>query len=141
MESKYSGLPDRDERDVSTLNTPQQASLHVSNLGTSSSQKSASARPKRGGRVGSKTMHGASGGLSAPAHDDNNILIDRFIEQLSSYSTMDTPNPLQNNDNVSFSQTYTNIKREFGHALPSSHITDQLQNMQNRFHGRGEIGQ
>ena len=86
-------------------------------------------------------MHGASGGLSAPAHDDNNILIDRFIEQLSSYSTMDTPNPLQNNDNVSFSQTYTNIKREFGHALPSSHITDQLQNMQNRFHGRGEIGQ
>jgi len=47
-----------------------------------------------------------------PAPPTNNQLIDRFIEQLSTY----TPPTPSAGDNVAFSNTYNNIKNEFDHT-------------------------
>ena len=104
----------------------------LSSRSSSPSRRNAQSRRSRNGSHAGKRS--TSGGSPRPSqHDDNNhVLIDRFIEQLSSYSTADMPNPLDNDDNVSFSSTYNNIKREFSSALPSMQFQQQFSSLSER---------
>ncbi|GMH89647.1 hypothetical protein TrST_g3525 [Triparma strigata] len=86
------------------------------------------------GRGGRSRSRGRSKGPTPAqaAGGDNNELIDRFIEQLSGYNTQD----VVASDSVNFSNTYKNIKKEFGAVLPQREM-QVLQDRMNAAHARG----
>lgn len=91
----------------------------------------------RGGNNNRSRSRGRSKGpnlqsSAQAAGGDNNELIDRFIEQLSGYNTQD----VVASDSVNFSNTYKNIKKEFGAVLPQ-HEMQVLQDRMNAAHARG----
>ena len=122
MESKYILPPP-----IDTSDTPKS----VQSQGTMRSSMLQSTPRGRGGR--SRSRGRSKGPTPAQAAGgDNNELIDRFIEQLSGYNTQD----VVASDSVNFSNTYKNIKKEFGAVLPQREM-QVLQDRMNAAHARG----